>query len=138
MFFSPGSGDDVPRAPRSLRVLIADDNRDQVLTLTALLCEAGHEVHGVHGGQEAIDAAREFKPDVCLIDIGMPKVSGYDVARAIRKRHGERIALIAVTAYAGVPDKLAALAAGFHHHVAKPFDPDKLLDLLQQATSPTR
>ena len=119
----------VPARPR--RVLIADDDRDGALTLSTLLELEGYEVRTVHGGQEALDTAREFRPDVVLLDIGMPKVTGYDAARRLRQRCGEDCpVLIAVTAWKQASDKILANLAGFDHHVAKPYEPNELLRLL--------
>lgn len=113
------------------RVLIADDDRDGALTLSTLLELEGYEVRTVHGGQEALDTARAFKPDVVLLDIGMPKVTGYDAARRLRQRYGEDCpVLIAVTAWKQASDKILANLAGFDHHVAKPYDPNELIRLL--------
>jgi CheY-like chemotaxis protein len=113
------------------RVLVADDDRDAVLILTALLREEGYEVRGVHHGSEVLDAVFNFAPDVVLLDIGMPKMSGYEVARTLRDRYGSaRPALIAVTAMTRTMDRAQARAAGFEHHVAKPYEPNELLSLI--------
>jgi CheY-like chemotaxis protein len=115
------------------RILVADDDKDTVLSLTALLREEGYEVRGVHRGSDVLQAVFNFAPDVVLLDIGMPLMSGYDVARTLRERYGSaRPALIAVTGRAGESDRLQALAAGFEHHVAKPYEPRALLALLAQ------
>jgi len=114
-----------------LRVLLADDDRDGASTLSTLLELEGYEVRTVHGGQEALDTAREFKPDVCLLDIGMPKITGYDAARRLRQRYGDDCpVLIAVTGWKQASDKILATLAGFDHHVAKPYEPSQLLNLL--------
>jgi CheY-like chemotaxis protein len=85
----------------------------------------------VHGGQEALDAAREFRPDVILLDIGMPKITGYEAARRLRSRYGEGCpVLIALTGWKQASDKILANLAGFDHHVAKPYEPAELLRLL--------
>ena len=113
------------------RILVADDDTDTVLSLTALLREEGYAVRGVHRGSEVLQAVFNFAPDVVLLDIGMPQMSGYDVARTLRERYGSaRPALIAVTGRAGETDRQQALAAGFEHHVAKPYEPRALLALL--------
>lgn len=125
-----------PGEDRPTRVLVADDNADQVLCLTELLQSAGYEVRGVHDGMAALEAAQEFHPDVYLIDIGMPKLDGYGVAREIRQRYGAQPLLIALTAYATTRDKLAAVWGGFNFHVPKPCDPERLLDLLQPLPAP--
>jgi CheY-like chemotaxis protein len=123
------------RAPAAmagaLRVLIADDDLDGARILSTLLQLEGYEVRTVHGGQEALDAAREFRPEVVLLDIGMPKITGYEAARRLRQRHGERCpVLIAVTAWKQASDRILANLAGFDHHVAKPYDPADLVRLL--------
>ncbi len=118
---------------REPRILVADDDTDAVLSLTALLRDEGYQVRGVHRGAEVLDAVFNFAPDVVLLDIGMPKMSGYDVARTLRERYGSaRPALIAVTGRAGETDRQQARAAGFEHHVAKPYQPDELLRLIGQ------
>lgn len=114
-----------------LRVLIADDDRDGAMTLSTLMQLDGYEVRTVHGGQEALDAAREFKPHVVLLDIGMPKITGYEAARRLRQRYGDDCpVLIAVTGWKQASDKILASLAGFDHHVAKPYEPAELLRLL--------
>ncbi|HZO00822.1 MAG TPA: response regulator [Burkholderiales bacterium] len=114
-----------------LRVLIADDDRDGARTLATLLELEGYEVRAVHGGQEALDAAREFKPHAVLLDIGMPKITGYEAARRLRQRYGDDCpVLIAVTGWKQASDKILASLAGFDHHVAKPYQPADLVKLL--------
>jgi CheY-like chemotaxis protein len=116
---------------QALRVLIADDDRDGATTLATLLQIEGYEVRTVHGGQEALDAAREFKPHVVLLDIGMPKITGYEVARRLRQRYGDDCpVLIAVTAWKQASDRILASLAGFDHHVAKPYALSALINLL--------
>ena len=113
------------------RILVADDDADAVLSLSALLREEGYCVRGVHHGAEVLDAVFNFAPDVVLLDIGMPKMSGYDVARTLRERYGSaRPVLIAITGRAGEADRQQARAAGFEHHVAKPYEPEALLNLI--------
>ena len=113
------------------RVLVADDDKDAVLILTALLRDEGYEVRGVHRGAEVLDAVFNFAPDVVLLDIGMPHMSGYEVARRLRERYGSaRPALIAVTGFTGIMDRVQARAAGFEHHVGKPYEPSELLQLI--------
>jgi CheY-like chemotaxis protein len=121
------------------RLLIADDDRDGALILATLLELEGYEVRTVHGGQEALDVARTFKPHVVLLDIGMPKITGYDAARRLRQRYGEECpVLIAVTAWKQASDKILANLAGFDHHVAKPYDPNELVKLLAKTQRATR
>jgi CheY-like chemotaxis protein len=113
------------------RILVADDDKDAVQSLTALLRHEGYEVRGVHHGSEVLEAVFHFAPDVVLLDIGMPQMSGYDVARTLRERYGSaRPALIAITGRTGEADRQQARAAGFEHHVAKPYEPLALLRLI--------
>jgi len=120
-----------PNPRRRLRVLIAEDDRDTAASLAALVQDEGHETHCVHRGREVVGAARDFAADVVLLDIGMPGMDGYDIARVFRKLYGSAApTLIAVTAWNKSADKLMAKHAGFDHHVGKPYDPKALLDLL--------
>lgn len=122
-----------------LKVLIADDDRDGALTLATLLQLEGHEVRMVHGGQEALDAVREFKPSVVLLDIGMPKITGYEAARRLRQRYGDGCpTLIAVTGWKQASDRILASLAGFDHHVAKPYNPSELVSLLAKLSPAAR
>ncbi|HKU47808.1 MAG TPA: response regulator [Burkholderiales bacterium] len=123
------------------RILVADDDADTVLSLTALLRDEGYEVRGVHRGAEVLQAIFHFAPDVVLLDIGMPQMSGYDVARTLRERYGSaRPALIAVTGRTAEADRQQARAAGFEHHVGKPYEPRALLRLIGElaAGAPAR
>ena len=113
------------------RILVADDDEDTVVSLTILLRDQGYKVRGVHRGAEVLQAVFDFAPDVVLLDIGMPQMSGYDVARTLRERYGSaRPALIAVTGRTADTDRQQARAAGFEHHVAKPYEPGSLLRLI--------
>jgi CheY-like chemotaxis protein len=119
------------RTRRRLRILVADDERDQVTTLAAILEDEGHDVREVYLGAEVLRMVREFDPDVALIDIGMPGMSGYEVARELRQELGKlRPLLIAVTGWKQSSDRILAKLAGFDHHVAKPFESKTLLDLI--------
>ncbi|MEW5918262.1 MAG: ATP-binding protein [Gemmatimonadota bacterium] len=120
------------------RILVADDNRDAADTMTLMLRFMGHEVRTVHDGIEALNEAANFRPDVALLDIGMPNLSGYEVAQAIRKqRWGSSVRLIALTGWGQEEDKRRAIEAGFDHHFTKPVDPEALERLLaQQPVSP--
>ena len=124
-------------APRKrLRIIVADDDRDAVLTLAAVLAHEGHEVREVYRGPEVLRMVREFDPDAALIDISMPGMTGYDVAREIRQLFGaRRPVLISVTGWKKTSDKLLAQMAGFDHHLAKPFETDALLALLAEIPS---
>lgn len=120
-------------AKRRLRIVVADDDRDAVLTLATVLEHEGHEVREVYRGSEVLRMVREFDPDVALIDISMPGMTGYDVAREVRQIFGKlRPTLIAVTGWKKTSDRILAQIAGFDHHLAKPFEADALLALLAQ------
>jgi CheY-like chemotaxis protein len=119
---------------RSLRILIADDDYDTVETLTIILRDEGHEVFGVHDGASVVPLTRKLRPDVVILDIGMPKLSGYDLARMLKEEYGSRCPmLIAVTAYARQPDKLIGKAVGFDHYFGKPVVIAELLAALPKA-----
>ena len=119
-------------ALRALRVLIAEDERDSAASLEALLNDEGHQTRCVYRGRHVAGAVHDFKPDVVLLDIGMPGINGYDIARLLRKTFGSsKPTLIAVTAWAKSADKLMAKAAGFDYHFGKPYDPPSLLAILR-------
>jgi len=106
------------------RVLIADDNRDGADIMAMLLRQSGMQVHVAYTGVEAVSLAAEVHPDVAVLDIGMPGMSGYEVAKRIRTEPwGSRMQLIAVTGWGQDADKRRAEAAGFDHHLTKPVDP---------------
>lgn len=123
----------MPSAKR-LRVLVADDDRDTVASLEALLHDAGYQTCAVYHGRDVRAAIAQFAPHVVLLDIGMPGMSGYDVARELRQHYGSaKPVLVAVTAWTKSADKLMARSAGFDHHVGKPYDPNELLELIAKA-----
>jgi CheY-like chemotaxis protein len=97
-----------------------------------LLRIEGHEVMVVHDGAEALEALKSMRPEVALLDIGMPKMNGYDVARRIREDSlGRAVTLVAVTGWGQDGDKARALAVGFNYHFTKPVEPDRLCELLR-------
>jgi DNA-binding response OmpR family regulator len=119
------------KGARSLRVLIADDDRDTVLTLAMVLRDEGHEVRGVYSGVDVLSAVRQFVPHAVVVDINMPDLDGYDVARAIRTRNAN-VLLIAISGvYKGDPDKLLAGLVGFDHFLPKPYQTSDVLNLLE-------
>jgi len=114
-----------------MKVLIADDNHDAAQSLGALLELSNHEVLIAHDGEEALRIARQAMPDAMILDIGMPRVTGDQVARAIRSEPwGGKVLMIAVTGWAEPEDKARATAAGFDLHLTKPIDVDELEKLL--------
>ncbi len=113
------------------RILLADDNRDAAESLAIVLRLEGHEVELAHDGDAALRAFESRRPDVALLDIGMPNSNGYDVARQIRAvPGGDGVLLIAITGWAQDADKAQSRAAGFDHHLTKPIEPDALIELL--------
>ena len=113
------------------RVLIADDNPDALLTLEALLDSEGYDVRSVSKGSDVLPALREFHPHAVVLDIKMPGLSGYEVARRIHGRYGEaRPRLIALSGHYGQESDRLAQGVGFDHHLAKPCDFRALLELL--------
>lgn len=116
---------------RGLRVLIVDDNHDSADSLALWLELAGHDVRTAYGGQEALDAAEAFLPAVVLLDIGMPGMNGYDVARGLREQPATRTALlVAMTGWGQDEDRCRSQEAGFDQHLVKPVDPQNLKNLL--------
>ncbi len=119
---------------KSLRVLVADDNRDSAETCAALLEASGHEVSVAHTGREAFDLACRIEPDALLLDIGMPELNGYQLAQRIRGTSwGRRAMLIAISGWGQEQDKRRARAAGFDQHLTKPIDPNGMEALLRSA-----
>jgi CheY-like chemotaxis protein len=116
---------------RKRRVLVADDNEDAGESLAMLLRLDGHEVHVANNGTDAVALFDRVNPDVAILDIGMPGLSGYDVAVHIRLREtGRHVMLIAVTGWGQETDKARANEAGFDHHFTKPVEPEALSTLL--------
>jgi CheY-like chemotaxis protein len=124
--------------PRSLRIIVADDERDTVMTLKAILDDEGHDVIGVYSGSAVLSALREFRPDVVILDIAMPDISGFVLAKRIRAQFSAvHPMLIAISGlYNKGPDKALAQAVGFDHHLAKPCLPADVLALLAPLTNP--
>jgi CheY-like chemotaxis protein len=116
---------------RRLRVLVADDDHDLVLSLTTLLRAEGHEVLGVHHGGDVVETVGDFAPDALLLDIGMPQKSGYEIVRALKDRYGSaRPVIFAITGRSLPSDRQLAEMVGFDHHFTKPFEPKELLAAL--------
>jgi len=124
-------------APHSIprRVLIADDNRDAADSMAMLLRLMGNEVRTVHDGIAAVEEAAAFRPSVILLDIGMPRLNGYDAARLIRQqRWSAGTLLVALTGWGQEEDKRRAADAGFDRHFTKPLDPGELRRLITDHT----
>jgi CheY-like chemotaxis protein len=119
------------KSGRQRRILVADDNRDAGETLAMLLRLDGHEVHVAVNGLEAIELCERVDPDAAILDIGMPGLSGHEVAQRIRKLGRQPpVTLIAVTGWGQKSDKERAAASGFDHHFTKPVEPTVLSQLL--------
>lgn len=120
------------------RVLVVDDNEDAADSLATLLDVMGYEVRTAYDGPEAITVADEFRPAVALLDIGLPRLSGYDIARHVRASRGSDVLLVAITGWGQEDDRRKAREAGFDHHFTKPADFELLLDLIGQELSRRR
>jgi PAS domain S-box-containing protein len=121
-----------PRPPASpLRIVIADDNRDAADSLAMLLQMDGHQVSVAHDGAGALSIVEALRPQVAVLDIGMPDLNGYQVAQRIRSSAGfESIVLVALTGWGQAQDLARAKAAGFDHHLVKPADPEAVRSLI--------
>ena len=116
---------------RARRILVVDDNRDAAETLAMMLRLEGNEVSTAFDGEMAIAATAQFNPEVVLMDLGMPKIDGYEAARAIRRsRSAKEVVLIALTGWGGDIDRRLSQEAGFDRHLVKPVVPTDLLELL--------
>ncbi|MFO0929312.1 MAG: PAS domain S-box protein [Gemmataceae bacterium] len=126
-----GESKTLPRLPRR-RILVVDDNRDAADSLAVVMRLLGHEVHVAYEGAAALAAARRLHPDVVLLDIGLPRVNGYEVARQLREEPwGEHVALVAVTGWGQETDKQRAAEVGFDHHLTKPVAPQTITQLMK-------
>jgi PAS domain S-box-containing protein len=124
------NGEHEPPSTRR-RILVVDDNRDAATSLALLLKLMGHEVQTAHDGFEGIEKAESFRPDLILLDIGMPKLNGYETARLIRERDwGSDVALVALTGWGQEEDRRKSHEAGFNSHLVKPIEVGTLKSLL--------
>jgi CheY-like chemotaxis protein len=113
-----------------------DDNRDAADSMAMLLELMGHEVRIGYGGLDAVDLAETFRPDLLLLDLGMPELNGFEVARRIRAHPwGSQIAIVAMTGWGQEEDRRRSREAGFDHHLIKPADAGQLHTLLASLTS---
>jgi PAS domain S-box-containing protein len=122
--------DPIERRPRGRRVLVVDDNQDAAESLADLVRMLGHTVDVAYDGPTAIEKAHATPPDVVLCDIGLPGMTGYEVAKALRTDNRDGMQIFAVSGYARSEDVQRAIDAGFDGHVAKPCDPQKIERLL--------
>jgi CheY-like chemotaxis protein len=136
---APGSGyRPLVGFPQELRIIVADDERDTVETLVAILKDEGHDARAVYRAKDVLFNIRRFEPHVVVLDISMPEVSGYEIAKEIRRQLGvNRPLLIAISGvYKKETDKLLSQAVGFDHHLTKPCSPEDLLALLAPLANP--
>lgn len=130
----PAAGPARAEHPRA-RILVADDNRDAAESLALMLGLEGHDVRMVYNGADALALAEQFRPQIVLLDIGMPRLDGYQAARQIRERAWARsVLLVALTGWGQEADRQQARDAGFDWHLLKPVDPHDLNGLIRQAT----
>jgi DNA-binding response OmpR family regulator len=116
----------------ALRILVVDDNEDGADTLGWMLEALGHAIRVAYDGEAAIGAAAEFRPDVVLLDLGLPKLNGFETCRRLRAQtEGERLTIIAQTGWGQLEDRRRSHEAGFDHHLVKPIDPGVLQKLLE-------
>jgi CheY-like chemotaxis protein len=112
------------------RVLVVDDNEDLAVTWSYLLKSHGHEVAVAHDGQRALEVAREFRPDVALLDVGLPRIDGYELARLLRDEYGPDVLLIIITAYSWDTARRHDYETYFDHHFTKPLEFTTIADML--------
>jgi CheY-like chemotaxis protein len=117
--------------PLQFRILVVDDNYDSADSMSMMLRSLGAEVHVAHSGQGALRELESFRPHIALLDIGMPGMDGYELARRIREQSAFRdLVLIALTGWSQEEDRRRSFAAGFDHHLIKPMDIDTLQELM--------
>lgn len=122
---------------RQLRVLVVEDNPDVADMLNLMLQEWGQETRVAHDPPAALSLAEKFRPHCILLDIGLPKMHGYHVARLIREKPwGRGVLIVAVTGWGQEADRQQSRAAGIDHHLLKPVDPAVLQDLINSVTAP--
>jgi two-component system CheB/CheR fusion protein len=127
----------VPRGPRR-RILVVDDNADAAESLAMLLRLEGQEVRVAHDGPSALEAARDYRPEIAFLDIGMPGLDGYEVARRLRQEPGlEKVVLVALTGWGQEEDRRRSREAGFDRHFIKPVEPDVLHRFLGDPAAPS-
>lgn len=126
-----------PFLTTSRRVLIADDNHDAAVSLSMLLQSMGHDTRVVHDGVEAVDEAERFRPEVVLLDLGMPRLDGYETARKIASQPwAAATQIVAVTGWGQDADRRRTKAAGFHRHLVKPVNLDALREAIAAGANP--
>ncbi len=117
---------------RERRILVVDDNADAADSLAMLFEARGDRVRVAYDGVEALTAEEEFRPDTILLDIGMPRLSGYEVARRVRGLRGASVLIVAITGWGQEQDRVRAREAGFDHHFTKPVEIASLMELIDR------
>jgi len=118
-----------------MRILVVDDHRDTAEAFLMLLRAAGHDVRVAYQGDDALVLAQEFKPEMALVDIGLPDTSGHAVAKALRKQLGARVTIVAIT---GGDARSLPFAGGFDQHATKPVTAARLYQLIDAAREAMR
>jgi CheY-like chemotaxis protein len=115
-----------------------DDNLDAADCLAQVLTDSGHEVKVAHDGPSSLEAVRSHRPDVVFLDIGLPRLNGYEVARELRREYGSTMTLVALTGYGQESDRRRTKEAGFDHHLVKPVRLESIAALLARSPSSGR
>jgi CheY-like chemotaxis protein len=118
------------RAAKRRRILVVDDNRDAVTSLAAVLELVGHEVHVAYDGMQALEKVRLLAPEVVILDIGLPRMNGYEVCAQIKRSAGASPKVVALTGWGQETDRRRSAEAGFDEHLVKPVDFDVLAGIL--------
>jgi DNA-binding response OmpR family regulator len=135
MMFS-SSQDEPSHAPRSLRIIVVDDDRDAALTLALILRNEGYDTRALYSGRTAMSAVIEGDPDVVVLDINLPEISGWQIAQTIRARGGRMPLVIGISGvYKSGADRALAQVSGFDHYLVKPCPPSELLKLIEPLRS---
>jgi CheY-like chemotaxis protein/two-component sensor histidine kinase len=130
---SIGCDQEAQKAFPRLRIVVADDNKDAADSVAMMLRIMGNEVRTDYDGEQAVRTAQEFRPDLVILDIGMPNLNGYQAARRVRDQNwGKDVYLVAMTGWGQREDRRKAEEAGFNVHMVKPADPSKLMRILEQ------
>jgi CheY-like chemotaxis protein len=135
----PNDGDEQVNGPSTRRrVLVVDDSRDAAMSLGMMLKLMGNEVRTAHDGFEALEVAAVFRPDLILLDIGMPRLNGHETARRIREQPwGKGVVLVALTGWGQDEDRRRSEEVGFNSHMVKPIEPSALEKLLANLLAKT-
>ena len=133
---APATDTVATRAPRTRRILVVDDNVDHADSLSMLLSIDGHEVHSAHDGIEALEAAERLRPEVVLLDLGLPRLDGFDTCRRLREQPwGKSMLLVAITGWGQDVDRVKSSEAGFDYHLVKPIDSRTLAGLVSDGSA---